>query len=58
MILAGILLKLGGYGFLRFLLPMFPNASWQFTPLVFILSAIAVIYTPRWWPSVRPTSRS
>jgi NADH-quinone oxidoreductase subunit M len=44
-ILAGILLKLGGYGFLRFCLPMFPQASWQFTPLVFSLSVIAVIYT-------------
>jgi NADH-quinone oxidoreductase subunit M len=44
-ILAGILLKLGGYGFLRFCLPMFPDASWQFTPLVFTLSVIAVIYT-------------
>ena len=44
-ILAGILLKLGGYGFLRFCLPMFPQASYQFTPLVFSLSVIAVIYT-------------
>jgi NADH-quinone oxidoreductase subunit M len=44
-ILAGILLKLGGYGFLRFCLPMFPQASWQFTPLVFSLSVIAIIYT-------------
>ena len=44
-ILAGILLKLGGYGFLRFSLPMFPQASQQFTPLVFTLSVIAVIYT-------------
>ena len=44
-ILAGILLKLGGYGFLRFCLPMFPDASWQFTPMVFTLSVIAVIYT-------------
>jgi NADH-quinone oxidoreductase subunit M len=44
-ILAGILLKMGGYGFLRFSLPMFPNASVQFTPLVFALSVIAVIYT-------------
>ena len=44
-ILAGILLKLGGYGFLRFCLPMFPQASWQFTPLVFSLSVIAVVYT-------------
>jgi NADH-quinone oxidoreductase subunit M len=44
-ILAGILLKMGGYGFLRFSLPMFPNASHVFTPLVFTLSAIAVVYT-------------
>ncbi|WP_411288075.1 NADH-quinone oxidoreductase subunit M [Phenylobacterium sp.] len=44
-ILAGILLKMGGYGFLRFSLPMFPNASELFTPLVFALSVIAVIYT-------------
>jgi len=44
-ILAGILLKLGGYGFIRFSLPMFPAASAYFTPLIFALSAIAVIYT-------------
>jgi NADH-quinone oxidoreductase subunit M len=44
-ILAGILLKMGGYGFLRFLLPMFPQASVYFTPLVFALSVIAIIYT-------------
>ncbi len=44
-ILAGILLKMGGYGFLRFSLPMFPDASWQFTPLVFALSVIAIVYT-------------
>ena len=44
-ILAGILLKLGGYGFIRFSLPMFPLASSYFTPLIFTLSAIAVIYT-------------
>jgi len=44
-ILAGILLKMGGYGFLRFSLPMFPNASEYFTPLVFALSVIAVVYT-------------
>ncbi|KQS55970.1 NADH-quinone oxidoreductase chain 13 [Brevundimonas sp. Leaf363] len=44
-ILAGILLKLGGYGFLLFNLPMFPNASQTFAPLVFTLSAIAVVYT-------------
>jgi NADH-quinone oxidoreductase subunit M len=44
-ILAGVLLKMGGYGFLRFSLPMFPLASELFTPLVFTLSVVAVIYT-------------
>jgi NADH-quinone oxidoreductase subunit M len=44
-ILAGVLLKMGGYGFLRFSLPMFPLASELFTPLVFALSIVAVIYT-------------
>ena len=44
-ILAGVLLKLGGYGFIRFSLPMFPEASATFVPLVFGLSGIAVIYT-------------
>ena len=44
-ILAGILLKMGGYGFLRFSLPMFPLASEAFAPLVFALSVIAIIYT-------------
>jgi NADH-quinone oxidoreductase subunit M len=44
-ILAGILLKLGGYGFIRFNLPMFPDASEYFTPLVMVLSVIAIIYT-------------
>ncbi len=44
-ILAGVLLKMGGYGFLRFSLPMFPVASDYFAPLVFALSVIAVIYT-------------
>jgi NADH-quinone oxidoreductase subunit M len=44
-ILAGILLKMGGYGFLRFSLPMFPSASHYFTPLIFTLSVIAVVYT-------------
>jgi len=44
-ILAGILLKMGGYGFIRFSLPMFPDASVYFTPLVFALSIVAIIYT-------------
>jgi NADH-quinone oxidoreductase subunit M len=44
-ILAGVLLKMGGYGLIRFSLPMFPLASHYFTPLMFALSAIAVIYT-------------
>lgn len=44
-ILAGILLKMGGYGFLRFSLPMFPLASDDFAPLVYALSVIAIIYT-------------
>jgi NADH-quinone oxidoreductase subunit M len=44
-ILAGVLLKMGGYGFIRFSLPMFPEASAQFMPLVFALSGVAVVYT-------------
>ena len=44
-ILAGVLLKMGGYGFLRFSLPMFPEASADFIPLVFGLSMVAVVYT-------------
>jgi NADH-quinone oxidoreductase subunit M len=44
-ILAGILLKMGGYGFLRFSLPMFPDASVYFAPLMFALSVIAIVYT-------------
>ena len=44
-ILAGVLLKMGGYGFIRFSLPMFPEALGQFVPLVFVLSGIAVVYT-------------
>jgi NADH-quinone oxidoreductase subunit M len=44
-ILAGILLKMGGYGFIRFSLPMFPDASQYFAPLVFALSVIAIVYT-------------
>ncbi len=44
-VLAAILLKMGGYGFLRFSLPMFPVASDMLAPLVFWLSAIAIVYT-------------
>ncbi len=44
-VLAAILLKMGGYGFLRFSLPMFPLASEFFAPMVFALSVIAIIYT-------------
>ncbi len=44
-ILAGVLLKLGGYGFLRFSLPMFPNASVDLVWLVWALSMVAVVYT-------------
>jgi NADH-quinone oxidoreductase subunit M len=44
-ILAGVLLKMGGYGFIRFSLPMFPEASLQFAWLIFVLSMVAVVYT-------------
>jgi len=44
-ILAGVLLKMGGYGFLRFSLPMFPDASATLAPLVFALSVVAIIAT-------------
>src|SRR5580692_5032810 len=44
-ILAAILLKMGGYGFLRFSLPMFPEASQSLAPLIYALSVIAIIYT-------------
>lgn len=44
-ILAGVLLKLGGYGLIRFSLAMFPVASADFAPYVFVLSAIAIVYT-------------
>ena len=44
-ILAGILLKLGTYGFLRFSIPLFPYATFYFTPLIYTLSVIAIIYT-------------
>ena len=44
-ILAGVLLKMGGYGFIRFSIPLLPEASQYFAPLVFGLSIVAVIYT-------------
>ncbi len=44
-ILAGVLLKMGAYGFLRFSLPMLPQASQQFAPMMFTLGVVAVIYT-------------
>jgi NADH-quinone oxidoreductase subunit M len=44
-ILAAILLKMGGYGFLRFSLPMFPDASHQWAPLIYALSIVAIVYT-------------
>jgi NADH-quinone oxidoreductase subunit M len=44
-ILAAILLKFGGYGFLRFSLPMFPDASIDFAPFMFALSIVAIVYT-------------
>jgi len=43
-LLAGVLLKMGGYGFLRFCLPMFPEASAQFAPFILWLSITAIIY--------------
>ena len=44
-ILAAVLLKMGAYGFLRFSIPMFPDATQFFTPFVFTLSAVAIVYT-------------
>ncbi|MBB3930840.1 NADH-quinone oxidoreductase subunit M [Kaistia hirudinis] len=44
-ILAGVLLKMGGYGFLRFSIPMFPLASADFAPFIYTLSVVAIIYT-------------
>ena len=44
-ILAGILLKLGTYGFLRFSFPLFPEASLYFAPLVYLLSVVGIVYT-------------
>jgi proton-translocating NADH-quinone oxidoreductase chain M len=44
-ILAGVLLKMGTYGFIRFSLPLFPKASFFFTPLVYAIAVIGIIYT-------------
>jgi len=44
-ILAGVLLKMGGYGFLRFSIPMFPAGSEYFSMLIYVLSVVAIIYT-------------
>jgi NADH-quinone oxidoreductase subunit M len=44
-ILAGVLLKLGGYGFLRLSVPLFPHASVELAPLIFALSVVAIVYT-------------
>lgn len=44
-ILAGILLKLGTYGFIRFSLPLFPKASFFFTPLVYSIAVTGIVYT-------------
>jgi NADH-quinone oxidoreductase subunit M len=44
-ILAGVLLKMGGYGFLRFSIPMLPEATDYFTPLIYTLSVVAIVYT-------------
>ncbi|MDZ7269739.1 MAG: NADH-quinone oxidoreductase subunit M [candidate division KSB1 bacterium] len=52
-ILAGVLLKMGTYGFLRFCLPLFPNASLQFAPLLSVLAIIGIIYGA-WVAMVQP----
>ena len=44
-LLAGVLLKLGSYGFLRFLMPLFPNATYYFSPLVILISCLGIFYT-------------
>ena len=44
-LLAGVLLKLGSYGFLRFLMPLFPNSTYYFSPLVILVSCLGIFYT-------------
>ena len=53
MILAGVLLKMGTYGFLRFCLPLFPDATFTFAPLVFALAVIGIVYGA-WVSTVQP----
>src|SRR5271156_4806857 len=45
MILAGLLLKLGGYGFIRFSIPLFPYASYYFSSFVYTLAIISIVYS-------------
>ena len=52
-ILAGVLLKMGTYGFLRFCLPLFPDASYLFAPAVFTLAVIGIVYGA-WVSTVQP----
>jgi len=52
-ILAGVLLKMGTYGFLRFCLPLFPDASVAFAPLIFVLAIIGILYGA-WVSTVQP----
>ena len=52
-ILAGVLLKMGTYGFLRFCLPLFPDATITFTPLIFALAVIGIVYGA-WVSTVQP----
>src|SRR5207244_8365887 len=52
-ILAGVLLKMGTYGFLRFCLPLFPDATFTFAPLVFALAVIGIVYGA-WVSTVQP----
>jgi NADH-quinone oxidoreductase subunit M len=52
-ILAGVLLKMGTYGFLRFCLPLFPDASFVFAPVVFALAVIGIVYGA-WVSTVQP----
>ena len=52
--LAGLLLKTGSYGLIRFGYPLFPQAAQYLTPLFYTLAVIGIIYAS-WWPSPRRT---